>query len=251
MLTSTKSVPLAGWYVAANLPTAEAFAPIRDMQQRVLLTVLFFMVLAGMLTWWTLRRQLSPIFSTIETLANMSASDQPPHPLPIIRKDEIGQLIGSFNHLIETVRKSQDALRQREHYERALLDNFPFLVWLKDADSRFLAVNQPYATACGQTSASRLVGQTDFDFWPHDLATTYRAEDRAVVESGCPIADEEAVEIDGQRTWFETYRSPVSVDGQIIGIVEFSRHHRAQTNRREAPFRGQRLHPRTRSHHDH
>jgi len=223
MLTSTKSVPLAGWYVAANLPTAEAFAPIRDMQQRVLLTVLFFMVLAGMLTWWTLRRQLSPIFSTIETLANMSASDQPPHSLPIIRKDEIGQLIGGFNHLIETVRKSQDALRQREYYERALLDNFPFLVWLKDADSRFLAVNQPYATACGQTSASRLVGQTDFDFWPHDLATTYRAEDRAVVESGCPIADEEAVEIDGQRTWFETYRSPVSVDGQIIGIVGFSR----------------------------
>ena len=223
MLTSTKSVPLAGWYVAANLPMAEAFAPIRDMQQRVLLTMLFIALMAGTLTWWTLRRQLSPIFSTMETLANMSASDQPPRPLPIVRKDEIGQLIGGFNHLIETVRQGQDTLRQREHYQRALIDNFPFLVWLKDADSRFLAVNQPFATACGRASSSLLVGQNDFDIWPHDLAAAYWAKDRAVIEGGCPIANEEVVEVDGQRSWFETYSSPVSADGRVIGIVGFSR----------------------------
>jgi diguanylate cyclase (GGDEF)-like protein/PAS domain S-box-containing protein len=223
MLTSTKAVPVAGWYVAANLPTTEAFAPIRDMQRRVLVTTVLFTIVAGVLIWWTLRRQLHPIFSTMETLANMSTSDELLRPLPIIRKDEIGQLIGGFNRLIESVRQSQEALRLRDHYQRALLDNFPFLVWLKNADSRFLAVNQPYAAACGLASPSHVVGKSDFDLWPSDLAETYRAEDRAVLESGRPIADEEAIEVDGQRTWFESYRSPVSVDGVIIGIVGFSR----------------------------
>src|ERR1035437_4151142 len=114
---------------APIFPPAAACAPIHEMQLRMLLTTLFFTLLAGVLTWWTVRRQLSPIFGTIETLTTMSNSGQLLHPLPIARKDEIGQLIGGFNRLIEAVRQSQENLRLREHYQRALLDNFPFLVW--------------------------------------------------------------------------------------------------------------------------
>lgn len=50
-----KHMPDVGSIVAAVLPTSEAFAPIRAMQQRLLLATLLLTVLAGTLTWWMLR----------------------------------------------------------------------------------------------------------------------------------------------------------------------------------------------------
>src|SRR6185369_8201805 len=61
--------------------------------------------------------------------------------------------------------RSRDAAlldsRRNERYQRALLDNFPFLVWLKDTDSRFLEVNRALAVAMGQRSTEQLIGKTD------------------------------------------------------------------------------------------
>jgi hypothetical protein len=47
VLASTKTVALIGWYVAAILPTTDAFAPIRDMQQRMLLATLTKLPVVG------------------------------------------------------------------------------------------------------------------------------------------------------------------------------------------------------------
>jgi diguanylate cyclase (GGDEF)-like protein/PAS domain S-box-containing protein len=101
VLASAKGISVAGWYVAVALPTEEAFAPIRAMQQRMLLATLALTLLAGGLTWWMLRRQLSPMLVAARTLAALSNSRQPPSPLPITTQDEIGELIGGFNHLLK------------------------------------------------------------------------------------------------------------------------------------------------------
>jgi PAS domain S-box-containing protein len=113
-LSSAKGIPVSGWYVVATMPTEEAFAPIRAMQQRMLLAAIFLTLLAGGLTWWILKRQLAPVFTTIKTLAILSDTDQHPQPLPITRQDEIGELIGGFNHLLATLGKREEALRESE-----------------------------------------------------------------------------------------------------------------------------------------
>ena len=120
-------------------------------------------------------------------------------------------------------RQLRDALRQRESYQRALLDNFPFRVWLKDEQSRFLAVNQAFVEGFGAASKESLIGGTDFDIAPPELAATYRNDDREVLRSGQPKSVEEPIEVDGRRVWFETYKSPVRIDGRIIGTVGFAR----------------------------
>lgn len=120
-------------------------------------------------------------------------------------------------------KRLEEELQRREGYQRALLDNFPFLVWLKDEQSRFLAVNQPFANAAGFTTTDELLGKTDLDFWPQELAEAYRADDKTVQESGQPKNVEELVEVQGERTWFETYKSPLIVDGKIIGTVGYAR----------------------------
>ena len=144
----------------------------------------------------------------------------------IVEHDQDGcpvRMVGSVMDI--TDRKSaSEQIRVRELYLRATLDNLPFLFWLKDAESRFLAVNSEFAKACGRASSDEVVGLTDLDVWPADLAEGYRADDREVIESGHEKAVEEPVETQGRRSWIETYKKPViSDDGTVLGTVGFAR----------------------------
>ncbi|RTL51352.1 MAG: PAS domain S-box protein, partial [Rhodocyclaceae bacterium] len=59
-----------------------------------------------------------------------------------------------------TARKSaEEALHTNARYLRALLDNFPFMVWLKDTESRFLAANKALAQAAGLADPEELKGK--------------------------------------------------------------------------------------------
>lgn len=129
LLSSASRIPVVGWLVVATLPTEEAFAPIGAMQQRILLVTIFLTLLAGVLTWWTLKRQLSPMLAAVRTLATMSDSGQPPQPLPITRRDEIGELIGGFNRLLETLGQREEALKESESRWKFALEGAGDGVW--------------------------------------------------------------------------------------------------------------------------
>jgi PAS domain S-box-containing protein len=111
VLASAKRIPVANWYLAAALPTEEAFAPISAMQQRMLATTVLLTLLAGVLTWWVLQRLLEPMRTAVGTLARLSESQDVPQPLKITRKDEIGQLLAAFNGLLATLTQREEALR--------------------------------------------------------------------------------------------------------------------------------------------
>jgi len=129
-------------------------------------------------------------------------------------------------HTDITTRKQNELERQQhEQYQRALLDNFPFAVWLKDTESRFLAVNQGFVQLFGLRSTDEVVGKNDFDIAPTELAEGYRADDRGVLASGNKKnVEEEIVDADGKRKWFETYKAPVfDAAGRVLGSVGFAR----------------------------
>lgn len=123
VLVSDKGIPAAGWIAVVNLPTAEAFAPIRALQQRMAMATLFLSLLAGGLTWWTLKRQLSPMLAAVKTLSAWSEADQPPQPLPGTTQGEIGKLIRSFNHLLATLAQREKVLKKSEERFRSVMEN--------------------------------------------------------------------------------------------------------------------------------
>ncbi|MBI5790336.1 MAG: response regulator [Rhodocyclales bacterium] len=114
VLASAKAISTPGWYLAALLPTEEAFAPIRAMEQRMLIAAIFLTLLAGGLIWWMLRRQLAPMSEAARTLGAMSESPTPHTPLAISRRDEIGDLIGGFNRLLGIVAQREGELQESE-----------------------------------------------------------------------------------------------------------------------------------------
>lgn len=130
-------------------------------------------------------------------------------------------------------KKLQDTLILREEYQRTVLNNFPFLVWLKDREGKFLAVNEYFARIFEDWESEEIIGKTDLDIWPHDLAEAYRADDKSVMENRAITNVEEEVEVNGERRWFETYKSPVIVEGNVMGTVGFARD---ITNRKSDEF---------------
>jgi len=120
--------------------------------------------------------------------------------------------------------RAEEALSLRESYLTAILENQPGLVWLKDKESRFLAVNQAFARSCGMERPEEVLGKTDLDIWPRELAEKYRNDDKAVLTIGAPIAVEEAISDRGEMKWFETFKTPVlNKDGQILGTSGYAR----------------------------
>lgn len=124
--------------------------------------------------------------------------------------------------------RSHDAalrnIAESERYQRALLDNFPFPVWLKDTESRFRAANRMLAEALGARSADALIGKNDLDFSPPDLAEHYRQVDREVMDSRQPQMVIEPVWLNRRHVWHETYKAPVlDDDGELLGTVGFAR----------------------------
>ena len=114
VLISSKTIPAAGWLFVVTLPTSEAFAPIRKMQQSLTLVTLTLTLLAGILTWWIVRRQLLPLSQAANTLAEINDSGQALPELPVKRNDEIGHLISGFSHLLSALKQRENELQASE-----------------------------------------------------------------------------------------------------------------------------------------
>jgi PAS domain S-box-containing protein len=148
----------------------------------------------------------------------------------------------SIIHDVTDRKKAEMELRTRESYLNAIIENQPGLVWLKDTQGKFLAVNTAYAISCGLKTPFNLIGKTDLDIWPEALAKKYRADDEEVLRTLQTKAEEEQLSDAGTLTWVETFKKPIlDADGAPIGTTGFAKditeRKRAEENSRELATR--------------
>ncbi|WP_077296015.1 EAL domain-containing protein [Aquaspirillum sp. LM1] len=168
-LSAAKGIPVAGWFVVAALPMAQAFAPIRDMQETILWASAVLTLLAGGLTWLMLRHQLAPMTRAVTTLAALAHSQRTPPPLPIDRRDEIGQLLMGFNHLLDSLRQREQALQESERRFRHMADQAPALIWMSDTENAGTWYSKRWLDYTGRTMSQELgFGWVD-NIYPEDL----------------------------------------------------------------------------------
>jgi diguanylate cyclase (GGDEF)-like protein/PAS domain S-box-containing protein len=122
------------------------------------------------------------------------------------------------------MKKINPQLLESEQYLRTLIDNFPFMVWLKDVNSRLLAANTAYANMVGVSSSEELIGKTDFDFFPADLAQQYVDGDQEAMHSNTPIGVIIPIkDSEGNYRWIESYKSALVTDGKVVGSLGYAR----------------------------
>lgn len=112
------------------------------------------------------------------------------------------------------------ALQERGRALRTLIDTIPDLVWLKDPEGIYLACNPAFERFFGATE-SEIVGRTDFEFVPTELAEFFRRHDRQAIEAGSPSRNEEWVDYpDGHRVLLHTTKTPIrDTNGHLIGVL--------------------------------
>lgn len=142
-------------------------------------------------------------------------------------RDATGRIRGAacIFHDITERRHGELQLREEERQKKAILDNIPDIAWLKDREGRFLAVNQRFVEAAGKRSVDEVVGLSDLDLWPRELAERYRADDAEVMASRLHKRVEEPfVDANGRRMWIETVKtSIVGESGEVLGTTGISR----------------------------
>ncbi|HEX5337881.1 MAG TPA: PAS domain S-box protein [Gallionella sp.] len=159
--------------------------------------------------------------------------------------DELDQLVDSLNAMRAKLRQHAAELETANTRMASILDNIPDFAWVKDASGRFVAVNRALAAARGFSDPRRMIGKTDFDVQPQDLAEAYRADDAALMALGGSKRFEELyVNADGVRTWFETIKTALhDGSGRALGTVGIARDITArkaieeQLSKREEEFR--------------
>jgi PAS domain S-box-containing protein len=144
-LTAAKSVPIAGWFLGLAVPAEDAFSPITAMQQRIFIATLLLTLLAGGLTWWALRRELAPLQSTAKALAQLGNGNRSAPVLPVTRQDEIGELVGAFNQLLDILGQREAELRQSEAFKSGILDAMSSHVAVLDQHGVIVAVNTAWS----------------------------------------------------------------------------------------------------------
>ena len=115
------------------------------------------------------------------------------------------------------------ALRESEASTRAILENSPYMVWLKDIGGRYVKANKKYFDYVRMGAPQQLIGKTDFDIWPMDLAKKYHNDDVEVLASRQQKHIEEPSLDEGRTRWVETFKTPIiDENGKVLGTAGFS-----------------------------
>ncbi len=143
----------------------------------------------------------------------------------VIIRDKEGKVlrvIGTHTDITE-IKKVQEDLNCTRSQLKAILDNLPFLAWFKDKEGRHIEINQVFEMTCG-LPRDQIIGKTDLDIWPMELALGYIADDKEVIVGRKQINKVEHVQDKAGGIWFSTFKTPVfDQKGNVIGTTGISR----------------------------
>ena len=133
-------------------------------------------------------------------------------------EETLGKVVVSFYDITQRKRLEEE-IRASELKYRTLLANIPAKVFYKDTASVYLAVNAEMASDLGR-SAEEVVGCTDYDFFPPELAAKYQSDDRRIMAMDIHEAMDESYLLHGQQRVVHTIKNTVKdVSGKIIGLI--------------------------------
>ncbi|KKK50573.1 hypothetical protein LCGC14_3123680, partial [marine sediment metagenome] len=127
---------------------------------------------------------------------------------------------------ISGLKSAEESLSNEHNLLRTIIDNLPEDIWFKDTEGRFVEANYAVAKLLGTTTVKEIIGKTDFDLFPKELAEKYHADEQALIRTGEAIIQREEIVVDSadKCIWLSTTKVPMrDSNGKIVGVVGLSR----------------------------
>ena len=100
------------------------------------------------------------------------------------------------------------------------MNSIPDIIFYKDIDGVYRGGNSAWAALAGKP-LDQLIGKTDFDLFPADVAKSFQSYDKAMLEAGKARRNEEWLTYpDGRKVYVETLKTPwLGKDGKVLGVL--------------------------------
>jgi PAS domain S-box-containing protein len=144
------------------------------------------------------------------------------HAYPIL--DGKGSVVQVIEYSLDITerREAEEELVRESNLLRTLINNLPDFIYIKDTDSRFIDANVAVAHFMRVEKIDELIGKTDFDFYPKELAERFYKDEQEIIHSGKAIIQREDPDIDftDRFRWLSTTKVPFrDSNGNIVGVV--------------------------------
>jgi PAS domain S-box-containing protein len=135
---------------------------------------------------------------------------------------EVISLLSAVGALIADFVATRSVIEEHRTRLQAVLDNAPAIVYAKDGQGRFLFVNRRFEEVLA-VSGEAIMGKTDYDLMPVEVADRLKANDRLVFETGRQIEVEEEVPLeDAARTYLSVKFPLRDSTGSIYAVCGIS-----------------------------
>ncbi|MDZ7777040.1 MAG: PAS domain S-box protein [Bacteroidales bacterium] len=119
-------------------------------------------------------------------------------------------------------KRAEENLKQKQILLRTIVDSIPDAIYVKDTECRKVLANKADCINTGVKKEEDLIGKTDFDVFPAEIAEKFFKDDQEVMKQGVRVVDreEELIQPNGDKKWLLTTKLPLYNDkGEIIGLV--------------------------------
>ena len=174
------------------------------------------------------------VMRTLENLDTIEAHVTPSgeklfvHVIKTPLYDAVGRVIGIQGIFWDVTqrKKIEQELAAERDLLRALMDNIPDRIYFKDVQSRFLRSSKSMVQRLGVKDSDAILGKTDFDFHPKELAREFYEDEQRIILLGQPLINklERQFDTEGREIWASVTKIPIySQSGAIAGIIGISR----------------------------
>jgi len=165
-----------------------------------------------------------PVFNREERAVALNGKERWLLTSKIPLRDEEGRLIGlvGIGRDITKQKQAEEKLRQERILLRTIIDNLPVGIYIKDLKGRKTLTNPTDLEYMGFTKEDEVLGKTDFEIYPPEIAKQFRQDDKFVLKNGKPVLnrEEKATASDGKERWLLTSKIPLrDEEGRLIGLV--------------------------------
>ncbi len=130
------------------------------------------------------------------------------------------KLIARHSHLVRVLNQSREQMQ-------TILDYTTAVIYLKDTHGKYILINRQFLNIFNVTK-DKIIGKTDYDIFPKEMADKSQANDQKVLKAQAPIEMEEVVHLDdGLHTYisikfplFDSNGIPYGVCGISTDITE-------------------------------